>query len=180
MPSSGRSTANRSRIWRSTGISRAAHSIRRRPSAASDGSLISKFFALVVIYSFPPVSRTIENRFSGVAGLRPQLAGSHLSCKFRICTVKSCNELIYRVGMNLSSVLFHRIGCGQRRHASDDGEVSIDQKPLDHPGAECVARAAWLLRFFRENGWNLNRVAMCKELRALIAVSHDKQHDPLL
>ena len=40
-PSNGRSFANRSRIWRSTGIARSAHSIRALPCAASDGSAMS-------------------------------------------------------------------------------------------------------------------------------------------
>src|SRR5712671_6510045 len=41
MPASGRSTANRSRIDRRTGISRSAHSIRRTPSAARPRSITS-------------------------------------------------------------------------------------------------------------------------------------------
>src|SRR5690606_31486058 len=37
-PASGFSAANRERIWRSTGIERSAHSVRRRPSSASEMS----------------------------------------------------------------------------------------------------------------------------------------------
>src|SRR5438874_7281243 len=40
--SRGRSRANRSRSWRSTGMERSAHSVRRRPSAARPGSLRSE------------------------------------------------------------------------------------------------------------------------------------------
>ena len=40
-PSNGRSFSNRSRIWRSTGIERSAHSMRALPCAARDGSAMS-------------------------------------------------------------------------------------------------------------------------------------------
>ncbi len=40
-PASGRSRSKRSRIWRRTGISRSAHSMRRRPSAARERSVTS-------------------------------------------------------------------------------------------------------------------------------------------
>src|SRR6185312_6476457 len=47
MPLSGCSLANRARIWRSTGMDRSAHSVRRFPSSASFRSLMS-YFAKVV------------------------------------------------------------------------------------------------------------------------------------
>src|SRR5258706_7407939 len=48
LPLSGCSRANRSRIWRSTGIERSAHSERRRPASASARSFTSNAFLVLV------------------------------------------------------------------------------------------------------------------------------------
>ena len=55
-PANGCDFSKRSRIWARTGILRSAHSMRLRPSAASDASAMSCFGSVAVTGTFTKIS----------------------------------------------------------------------------------------------------------------------------